>query len=49
MDASRRVEIKFRLKDEEMLSELQALIEETQNAGQPGAETTVSPDEGAAH
>ena len=49
MDASRRVEIKFRLKDEEMLSELQALIEETQNAGQPGSETTVSPDEGAAH
>ena len=30
MDASRRVEIKFRLKDEEMLSELQQLIEEAQ-------------------
>ncbi len=30
MDASRRVEIKFRLKDEEMLSELQKLIEESQ-------------------
>jgi hypothetical protein len=26
MDASRRVEIKFRLKDEEMMSELQELI-----------------------
>ncbi len=30
MDASRRVEIKFRLKDEEMLSELQAIIEDSQ-------------------
>ncbi len=29
MDASRRVEIKFRLKDEEMLSELQAIIEDS--------------------
>lgn len=29
MDASRRVEIKFRLKDEEMLAELQQIIEET--------------------
>ncbi len=37
MDASRRVEIKFRLKDEEMISELQSLIEEAQageNTGQ---------------
>jgi len=30
MDASRRVEIKFRLKDEEMLTELQKIIEESQ-------------------
>ena len=30
MDASRRVEVKFRLKDEEMLSELQRIIEESQ-------------------
>ena len=29
MDASRRVEIKFRLKDEEMMSELQQIIQET--------------------
>ena len=29
MDASRRVEIKFRLKDEEMISSLQQMIEET--------------------
>ncbi len=32
MDASRRVEIKFRLRDEEMFSELQELIEATQQA-----------------
>ena len=32
MDASRRVEIKFRLRDEEMLSELQELIETTRQA-----------------
>ena len=30
-DASRRVEIKFRLTDEEMLTELQAIIEESQS------------------
>ena len=29
MDASRRVEVKFRLKDEEMLQELQEIIEDT--------------------
>lgn len=29
MDASRRVEVKFRLKDEEMMAELQNIIEET--------------------
>ena len=29
MDASRRVEVKFRLKDEEMMAELQQIIEET--------------------
>lgn len=29
-DASRRVEIKFRLKDEEMLEELQTLVEDGQ-------------------
>ena len=28
-DASRRVEVKFRLKDEEMLTELQSLLEQT--------------------
>ena len=42
-DASRRVEIKFRLKDEEMITELQALIEESQAAAANGgaaAETT---------
>ena len=39
MDASRRVEIKFRLKDEEMISELQQLIEATQEAQNTGAET----------
>ena len=32
MDASRRVEIKFRLRDEEMISELQELIEATQQS-----------------
>ena len=29
MDASRRVEIKFRLKDEEMISSLREMIEES--------------------
>lgn len=29
MDASRRVEVKFRMKDEEMMTELQSIIEET--------------------
>ncbi|MDD2958433.1 MAG: OmpA family protein [Lachnospiraceae bacterium] len=38
MDASRRVEIKFRLKDEEMLTELQQIIEESRT-GTAGAET----------
>lgn len=33
MDASRRVEVKFRLKDEEMISELQQIIEETKLDG----------------
>ena len=33
-------------KDEEMISELQALIEETQNADQIGAQTSVEPDAG---
>ncbi|MDO4475383.1 MAG: OmpA family protein [Lachnospiraceae bacterium] len=39
-DASRRVEIKFRLKDEEMISELQKLIVESQAAA--GGETAVA-------
>lgn len=30
MDASRRVEVKFRMKDEEMMAELQQIIEDTQ-------------------
>ena len=34
MDASRRVEIKFRLKDEEMMAELQEIIEETKIGGE---------------
>ena len=34
MDASRRVEIKFRLTDEEMLTELQELITQSQSAAQ---------------
>lgn len=33
MDASRRVEVKFRLKDEEMIAELQQIIEETKLDG----------------
>lgn len=38
-DASRRVEIKFRLKDEEMIAELSQIIADTQNqAGQTSAE-----------
>ena len=50
-DASRRVEIKFRLKDEEMLSELQQLIEESQAdaeaaaAGNPEADGDAAADE----
>ncbi len=35
MDASRRVEVKFRLKDEEMIAELQQIIEESQIEGTP--------------
>ena len=34
MDASRRVEIKFRLKDEEMMSELQQIIQETKTSSE---------------
>jgi chemotaxis protein MotB len=48
-DASRRVEVKFRLKDEEMLEELQQLINESQTGTQTStnsetAETAASPD-----
>ena len=39
-DASRRVEIKFRLKDEEMIAELQELIEESQTAAAGAEEGT---------
>ncbi len=45
-DASRRVEIKFRLKDEEMLAELQAIIEESQ-AATAGETTVVEADDTA--
>lgn len=38
MDASRRVEIKFRLKDEEMISSLQQMIEETKLDGEETAQ-----------
>ena len=48
--ASRRVEIKFRLKDEEMLTELQKIIEESKDKaaqasaeGESVAETAVEP------
>jgi len=42
-DASRRVEIKFRLTDEEMLSELQAIIEESQQKlAQMGTDTAAA-------
>ena len=51
--ASRRVEIKFRLKDEEMLTELQKIIEESKDKaaqasaeGESVAETAVEPQDG---
>ena len=46
-DASRRVEIKFRLKDEEMIEELQSLIEESrQKQAEQAAEETEEPSVG---
>ena len=44
MDASRRVEVKFRLKDEEMIDELNKIMSGTTDTAETGASETETAD-----
>ena len=44
MDASRRVEVKFRLKDEEMIEELNKIMSGTTDTAETGASETETAD-----